>query len=254
MIQATLGIDRVALATDFGAAGPYVGQMRLCLSGLIRQIPVVEMISDLVPFRPELAAYLLPALVRAMPARSLYLCVVDPGVGGERAALAIQANGEWYIGPDNGLLAMVARRAEEVQVLRVDWRPARLSYSFHGRDLFAPVAAMLCDGTIPPCTRIDRSEMVGSDWPDDMYKVIYADGYGNLITGLRTSGRGKETVLRAAGRDVPYARTFCEVPMSQPFWYENAFGLIELAASQGSARLVLGLGPGDPVQILSPVP
>lgn len=253
MIQATGAIDRVALLTDFGAAGPYVGQMRLRLSGLIPQVPVVEMISDLEPFRPDLAAYLLPALVRGMPAGTLYLCVVDPGVGGARSALAIQADGNWYVGPDNGLLAMVTRRAEQVRILRVDWRPERLSHSFHGRDLFAPVAAMLCDGAVPPCTEIDRSKMVGSDWPDDMGIVIYADGYGNLITGLRAFGFGKETGLRAAGRDVPYARTFCEVPIGQPFWYENAFGLIELAISGGNASVVLGVGPGDPVEIPSRV-
>ena len=104
-------IDRIALVTDFGPGGPYVGQLKLRLSELVPGIPVIDLVSDLTPFRSDLAAYFLPALVRDIPNSTLYLCVVDPGVGGERAALAVLADGNWYVGPDNGLLAVVARRA-----------------------------------------------------------------------------------------------------------------------------------------------
>jgi len=242
-------IDRIALVTDFGGTGPYVGQMKLRLSGLIPQVPVIDLISDLAPFRADLAAYLLPALVRDMPTRTLYLCVVDPGVGGERSALAIEADGDWYVGPDNGFLALVARRAHRAQVLRIDWRPEILSASFHSRDLFAPVAASLCDSKIPHHTEIDQGVLVGNDWPHELAKVIYADRYGNLITGIRAANLDRDTPLRIGGRDIVYARTFCAVPPGQAFWYENAFGLVELAVSQGDARRVLGLGLGDGVEL-----
>jgi len=242
-------IDRIALVTDFGAGGPYLGQMKLRLSGLLPRVLVIDLISDLAPFRADLAAYLLPALVRDMPARTLYLCVVDPGVGGERSALAIEADGGWYVGPDNGLLALVARRANQIRVLRIDWRPAVLSASFHGRDLFAPVAAALCGGKIPYYTELDRGLLIGNDWPNALAKVIYADSYGNLITGLQAADLDRNTWLWAGGRDITYARTFCAVPPGQAFWYENAFGLVELAVNQGGARRVLGLGPGDRVEL-----
>ena len=247
-------IDRIALVTDFGGTGPYVGQMKLRLSGLLPRIPVIELVSDLVPFRPDLAAYLLPALARDMPARTLYLCVVDPGVGGTRGVLSIEADGDWYLGPDNGLLAMVVRYANEVQVLRVDWRPERLSDSFHGRDLFCPLAAMLIEGETPAAVPLDGEAMLGWNWPEDLGKVIYADRYGNLITGTRAAGLDKDTRLRAGGREIAYARTFCEVPPAQAFWYENSFGLAELAVNQGSARLVLGLGFGDSVELCGSAP
>lgn len=147
--------------------------MKLRFSELLPWLPVIDLVSDLAPFRADLAAYFLPALVRDMSARTLYLCVVDPGVGGERSALAVEADGDWYVGPDNGLLALVARRASKVRVLRVDWRPEVLSPSFHGRDLFAPVAAILCDGRVPRCTEIDRDALIGNDWPHELAKVIF---------------------------------------------------------------------------------
>jgi len=241
-------IDRIALVTDFGGTGPYLGQMQLCLSRLLPRPPVIDLVSDLAPFRADLAAYLLPALVRNMPARTLYLCVVDPGVGGERSALAIKADEDWYVGPDNGLLTLITRRAGRAQVLRVDWRPKVLSASFHGRDLFAPVAAMLCDGRVPRCTEINKGTLTGNDWPDQLAKVIYVDRYGNLVTGMQACDLGKDTRLGVGGREIAYAHTFCAVPPGQAFWYENSFGLVELAINQGNAHHTFGLGPGDEIE------
>jgi len=238
-------IERIALVTDFGGTGPYMGQMRLRLSGLLPRIPIFDLVSDLAPFRPDLTAYFLPALVRDMPPRTLYLCVVDPGVGGERAALAVEADGDWYVGPDNGLLALVTQRAGRVRVLRVDWRPQVLSPSFHGRDLFAPVAAMLCKGKKPDGTELGLDALIGNDWPQGLAKVIYVDGYGNLITGIQAYDLDRDIGLQVGEWEIPYARTFCAVPPGQAFWYENSFGLVELAVNQGDAHRALGLDLGD---------
>jgi len=184
-------------------------------------------------------------LARDVPRRTLYVCVVDPGVGGNRAALAVLADGDWYVGPDNGVLALVARRSRFRQVLRIDWRPANLSDSFHGRDLFAPVAAMLCEGTVPSCAEIESGRMVGASWPNELPRIVYVDPYGNLMTGLRAASLDRGTTLEAGGRVLRYARTFCEVPAGTAFWNENSVGLVELAVNQGDASAVLGLGPGD---------
>jgi S-adenosylmethionine hydrolase len=245
-------VRRIALVTDFGAAGPYVGQMRLRLSALVPEVPLMDLVSDLTPFRPDLAAYLLPALVRDMPSETLYLCVVDPGVGGGRLALTVSAGGDLFVGPDNGLLALVARRARPARVDRVDWRPRTLSASFHGRDLFAPLAAELARGRRPASIEMDPAEMVGSAWDGDLRGILYADRYGNLMTGLRASRLPRRCLVRAGGQTLRFARTFCEVPEGTPFWYDNALGLVELAVNQGSAEHLLGLVPGDPVQTVDP--
>ncbi len=243
-------IKRIALVTDFAAAGPYSGQLRMVLDGLLPELPVVDLVSDLPPFRPDLAAYLIPQLIRDVPSDTLFLCVVDPGVGGERAVLALRADGNWFVGPDNGLLAVVARRAGEVHCRRVDWRPQRLSASFHGRDLFAPIAARIAKGIALSGADLTPAGMEGHDWPGECLKVIYRDGYGNLCSGIRASGVDRRVRIATGDRAIGYARTFCEVPAGTPFWYENSFGLIELAVNQGRADRLLGLAPGDELGLI----
>lgn len=237
-------IERIALVTDFSAASPYSGQLRMVLHGLVPELPVFDLVSDLEPFRADLAAYLIPQLIRDVPSATLFLCVVDPGVGGERAALALRADGNWFAGPDNGLLAMVAKRAQRAYCRRVDWRPPHSSASFHGRDLFAPIAARIVRGMELLGADLPTAGMVGHDWPEECAKVVYRDGYGNLCSGIRASGIDRRIRVAAGEREIGYARTFCEVPAGTPFWYENSFGLIELAVNQDRADRLLGLAPG----------
>ena len=243
-------IRRIALVTDFGAGSLYVGQMLLRLSELVPEIPVVDLVSNLPPFRPDLSAYLLSALVRDVPDDTLFLCVVDPGVGGGRSVIHIEADRRCYVGPDNGLMSVVARRGRVVRVRRVTWRPGRVSASFHGRDLFCPVVGMLVRGERLESLSVDRESIVGSDWPDDLAKVVFVDGYGNLISGMRASALSGDVRLRAAGTALSRARTFCEVPHGTAFWYENSLGLVELAVNKGRADLTLGLEAGDPIDVL----
>jgi S-adenosylmethionine hydrolase len=223
--------------------------MILRLGSLCAGTQIVNLISDLPPFRPDLAAYLLPALVRDVPQDTLLVCVVDPGVGGERGVLALEADGRWYVGPDNGLLSIVARRAGAMRMLRVKWRPERMSASFHGRDLFCPMAAMLVQGVIPDAESLGTQSAVGADWPDELATIVYVDGYGNLMTGVRADRVPAKVEVQAGGRRIAYARTFCEVPAGTPFWYENSFGLVELAVSHGRADETLGLGPGESINL-----
>lgn len=240
----TPAIRRIALVTDFGA-GPYVGQVLLRLQALLPGVPAFDLVSDLPPFRPDLAAYLLPALVRDCPPETLFLCVVDPGVGGARAALALAVDGHWFVGPDNGLVAPLARRARDLRVERVDWRPTWSSDSFHGRDLFAPVAARLCLGQDLATVPLAADALVGWGGPADLAKVVYVDRYGNLVTGWRAAGIDHGARLRVGTRRLAHARTFGEVPPGEGFWYENGFGLVEVAVNQGRADLALGLVAGD---------
>ncbi|MGB5835142.1 MAG: SAM-dependent chlorinase/fluorinase [Thiohalocapsa sp.] len=234
---------RIALITDFGG-GPYVGQMGLVLSALA-DVPTISVVSDLPAFRPELAAFLLPGLRHRMPKSTLYLCVVDPGVGGERGVLAAAVDGDWLVGPDNGLLLPCIRRDPNARVFRVDWRPEQLSDSFHGRDLFAPIAAFIVGGHLPRCTTTKTHALVGADWPSALPKVCYVDHYGNLITGVDADQVSRDEVLRIGPHDIRFARTFCEMPPGIPFWYRNALGLVEIAVNQRRADRLLNLSSGD---------
>ncbi len=239
----------ILLATDFGLEGPYVGQMKAVLARAAPGVPVIDLIADLPPFAPKAAAYLLPALAAEFTAGAVFLCVVDPGVGGARLPLALEADGRWFVGPDNGLLAIAGRHAADLRGFTIDWRPERLSASFHGRDLFAPAAARLATGAPLPMSPRDGSDIVGAGWPDDLPAVVYVDHYGNAMTGLRAAKISDDARLSAGGCTLGRARTFSDVAPGEAFWYENANGLVEIAVNQGRADEALGLAVGAIVAI-----
>ncbi|MBX6322432.1 MAG: SAM-dependent chlorinase/fluorinase, partial [Rhodospirillaceae bacterium] len=136
----------IVLFTDFGLHGPYTGQVKAVLHGMAPGMPQIDLFADAPAGDPRASAYLLAAYATWFPAGTVFLCVVDPGVGGPRPAVIVEADGRWYVGPGNGLFEMVVRRAAIARRWDIAWRPERLSRSFHGRDLFAPVAAMLARG------------------------------------------------------------------------------------------------------------
>jgi S-adenosylmethionine hydrolase len=232
----------IFLFTDFGAEGPYLAQLQAVLAAEAPRVPAFNLLSDAPAADPRRAAYLLAPLAADLPAGAVVLGVVDPGVGGDRLPVVVDAGGLRFVGPDNGLFSRAAASDGNVRAWRIDWRPARLSVSFHGRDLFAPVAARLAAGIEVPLAEIPVSGLVGSDWPDEIGEIVYADGYGNLFTGLRGDRLGDDAILEAGGRRLRYARTFSAVPAGEAFWYRNSCGLVEIAASGGSARERLGLG------------
>jgi S-adenosylmethionine hydrolase len=133
----------------------------------------------------------------------------------------------------------------------IDWKPERLSASFHGRDLFAPVAAMLARGEPPPGRPHEDGADRRADWPDDLGEIVYVDHFGNAMTGLRAVMLPPDARLAAAGRVLARARTFSDRPPGAAFWYENSNGLAEIAVNQGRADRDLGLSIGVPVEIVS---
>jgi hypothetical protein len=232
----------VFLFTDFGWSGPYIGQMTTAIVGHHPQIPVISLMHDAPAMRPDLAAYLLAACCHDLPEGSVVVAVVDPGVGGERAALLVETSRLTFIGPDNGLLS---RLPDIERVSRIDWRPPRLSASFHGRDLFAPAAARLLIGAALPVRPLDRATMVGADWPEDAQRVVFIDAYGNLMSGIDAAEVAETRHLRIGGQRIAHAETFSQVPPGELFWYANSLGLVEVAANGAAAAAKLSLALGD---------
>ena len=150
------------------------------------------------------------------------------------------------MGPDNGLPSVAASRARKCEAYAIRWRPKELSHSFHGRDLFAPVAAMLARGT-RSAAKLRKSALAVSFGPGDLREVIYVDHFGNVMTGLRAGALVPGCTLRVKGRAIAHGRVFSEMPPGQPFWYENSLGLVELAANGASTQRALGIVVGDPI-------
>jgi S-adenosylmethionine hydrolase len=241
----------IALFTDFGLAGPYTGQVKAVLARQAPGVPVIDLFADLPAGSPKPAAYLLAAYAGWFAPPIVFLAVVDPGVGSSRRAVVVEADGRFYVGPENGLFELVVRRAASARCWEITWRPQVLSASFHGRDLFAPVAARLAvAGADRAMLRATQTAAV-SDWPDELGEIIYIDHFGNAISGLRAAALPATAKLAAGGQQLARAGTFADVPAGTAFWYENANGLAEIAVNCGRADAVLGLGIGSRLTIVS---
>ncbi len=236
----------IALLTDFGVGSLYSGQMQLALKERcpVTSTAIVDLVSDLPKFCPDLAAYLIPPLISHFSKKWFCLCVVDPGVGSSRRALALKADEQWFVGPDNGLLSRVAERARDCQWWSLPL-PNKSSSTFHGRDLFAPEAAHILLHGEPTGEQIEGVDIVGSDWPTELQKIIYRDHYGNLMTGIRASSIASTRKFRVGGYLLDSATTFSDLPVGAPFWYENSIGLVEFAANKMRADRLLDLDLGD---------
>lgn len=241
----------LVLFTDFGWGGPYVGQMKAVLARIAPMVPVVDLMHDAPTWNPKAASYLLPQVMSEFPLETVIVGVVDPGVGSEqRLPVAMHADGRWFVGPGNGLFELVRRRAVRAELSEIVWRPQRLSASFHGRDLYAPIAAWIATGALAPGMLRPHLPKMGLDWPDDLAEFIHFDRFGNAITGLRASVIPANARLVVRGRALPRARVFSDVQEGEPFFYENSMGLLEVAVNQGRAEDALCLRRGDGVDVV----
>lgn len=237
----------IVLFTDFGLEGPYTGQVQAVLLRDAPGVPVVSLFADAPAGQPRPAAYLLAAYAAWFPAGSVLLCVVDPGVGSARLPLIVEAQGRLYVGPDNGLLELAQRQDPYGRAWRIEWQPTVLSASFHGRDLFAPVAARLARGEPPDTLGIAVAPLRFPEWPDQLAEIVYIDRYGNAMTGLRAEAVTPATALAIGPRTIRNAATFSAARPGEPVWYVNSNGLIEIAVNRGRADAVLGLSIGSPI-------
>ena len=243
----------IYLFSDFGANGPYVGQLSAVLADMVPAETVVDLMHDAPMFDHRAAAYLLAALVQHLPAGGVVLGVVDPGVGcTDRRPIVMRVGGRWYVGPDNGLFAIIAKHAGGGEWWQITWRPEHLSKTFHGRDLFALVAGMLARGDNVPGELFDGNNAVGMDWPNDLSEVVYIDHYGNAMTGIRALTLPKDAVLKVAEINIMQAHIFSDVESGKVMWYENSCGLVEIAVNQANAAEVMSLYVGSHVLALTP--
>lgn len=237
----------IVLLTDFGYADLYVGQVKVVLARLAPTVPVIDLLHAVPNFQVRAGAHLLAALARDFTGDCVCLAVVDPGVGGGRQPVVAEIDGKYFVGPDNGLLSVLAARAAQCRFWRIDWRPSQFSASFHGRDLFAPIAASLATALFPhdKLSSIDFLNVMLD--ANDLAEIIYLDHYGNAMTGLRVASH--DTKLLLNGEVLEFARTFSEVPENTAFWYKNSLGLVEIAVNCGSAASRFCLAVGGAVQV-----
>ncbi|QJA06697.1 SAM-dependent chlorinase/fluorinase [Thermosulfurimonas marina] len=244
----------VVLLTDFGLADHYVGVMKGVILSRVPEAVLVDLTHEIPPQDVRTAAYELWVSYRYFPQGSLFVCVVDPGVGTERRALLLETEGYLFLGPDNGLFTplFLSHRHFKLYALEVErFLLPEPSRTFHGRDLFAPAAAALLSGLPPEECGSRVSDPVLLLWPRPEPRpgglkvpVLRVDRFGNLITAATREHlpeRGFRVLV--AGREIPFAGTYAEVPEGHPLALWGSDGFLEIAVNRGSAAEVFGPEP-----------
>jgi S-adenosylmethionine hydrolase len=240
----------ITLLTDFGTADGYVAEVKGVLLTLAPGVQVVDLTHDIPPGDIRAGAYALGRAWDAFPKGTVHLAVVDPGVGTDRRALAVESGGQRFVAPDNGLLSRVIEgRSFKAFTLpvRADAAP-----TFHGRDVFAPAAAALARGE--PCTgtpvtdpvrltaaRIQRraSAVLG--------EIVHVDRFGTLITNIPADRVADGALVRVGAYELALHRTFGEVASGDPVAFIGSGGTVEVAVRDGRADVVLGASRGTEV-------
>lgn len=244
----------VTFLTDFGHVDPYVGVMKGALLRVHAKAVLVDLGHAVPPQDVTAGAFHLAAAVGQFPAGTVHVAVVDPGVGTARRLLAAAAHECCWLGPDNGLLALVLARDPDAEVRVLD--PEHLGLrdvarTFHGRDVLAPVAGWLANGRYGFSALGRRVD----DWVrcDDLFggapRVVHVDGYGNLITNVPAASLSGRQQVRLGGRRVPIRGTYGDVAVGDVVAVVGSYGLLEIAVNGGSAAVTLGLQRGAPIEL-----
>lgn len=253
----------ITLTTDFGLRDPYVASMKAVILSIQRDVLLVDISHDLPAHRVLPAAFLLRGVCPRFPAGTIHVAVVDPGVGGARRPVLVQTRQHFLVGPDNGLFGLLIRDGG----LKGAWRLqnekyflSSISRTFHGRDLFAPVAAHLAGGVPPEAFGPEIRDLQKIDYPLPRTRadrvegeIIWIDRFGNCVTNIsepdaaRWSG-GEPFVTRVASRVIGGAcPSYDSVRPGQCLAIFNSLEHLEIACNQGRADEALGLQEGDPV-------
>ncbi|HUJ10620.1 MAG TPA: SAM-dependent chlorinase/fluorinase [Verrucomicrobiae bacterium] len=275
----------VTLITDFGTRDWFVGSMKGVILGLNPRATIVDITHEIPAGDIRAGAFALVASYRCFPSKTIHVAIVDPGVGSSRSAIAAKTADYIFVGPDNGVLSFALAREKVMEIRRLDnenYLRKPVSATFHGRDVFAPVAAHLTQEIrfdslgekLADCVRLDFPQARAANG-EVLGEIIYIDHFGNAITNIEFAATGVETAVpsgKAPGRRKSVAptkglsRTFAkarvpgklkcgikrfyqDVPPGQPLAMISSSGFLEIAVNRGSAASQFGLKIGDAVEV-----
>ncbi len=255
----------ITLLTDFGAKDHYVASMKGVILGINPRCTLVDITHEVPPQNIEDGAFVLANAYSHFPKGTIHVAIVDPGVGSPRKPILLVTRNYFFLGPDNGLLSFAASKdgvKEARELSRKKFFLPRLSTTFHGRDIFAPVSAHLSLGVRPSLlgpklngwAKLDMSEarIVGRNL---VGRVLYIDSFGNILsnideTKLLRFTRGRPFVVKIGRRRIgSLKKGYWEVEKGDPIALIGSEGLLELAVREGNAQKVLKVERGDSIRV-----
>jgi len=248
----------LALLTDFGSSDHYAGTMKAVISSVNPAAHVIDISHSVTPQGISEAAYLLWASYRFFPEETIFVIVVDPGVGSDRDILLLRMASRWFLLPDNGVADFVLGDHPVDQTLRVRQRESRyvlskVSSTFHARDIFAPVASYLALGVSPrelgdPCPAPSRKNFFCMK-PGKTASVLHVDHFGNIITDVRGEDAQPATVSLKGRKLGRWIKSYAEAPDRVPCLICGSSGLIEIITKNGNAARMLKVKSGAPLRV-----
>jgi S-adenosylmethionine hydrolase len=252
----------ITITTDFGHKGPFVAVMKGVILSRYPAAQIVDLMHDIPAQWPPEAGFWVSRSYRWFPEGSIHLAIVDPGVGTERDILIVESDGHTFMAPDNGLLGHLLDTAASANVFRLDMARLELpepSATFHGRDIFAPVAADLAAGRITVSDVATETREWIPGWIDEPEAaagrvtgvIVTVDTFGNLISNIDAAYLEglAEPVANIAGHQIPMLRTYGQAQPGDYLALVNSFGVVEIARAEGDAAEGLGSARGAPLVI-----
>ncbi len=259
----------ITLTTDFGLKDPYAAEMKAVILSISPKTKIVDITHQIEKFNIRMGAYTLAAACPYFPKGTIHVIVIDPGVGTKRKAILIQTKTACFIGPDNGVLALAAKSQGIKHVYRIEnpkFMLPRISNTFHGRDIFAPAAAHLANGTSPSEFGPEIPEIVTPQFAKITKtktiltgEIIHIDGFGNIITNLREKDLKSMDIEKTVNLKIKDAmlklklcKAYSEVDAQQPLVIIGSHNFLEISVNQGNAAENLQTKVGDKVTLYHP--
>jgi len=254
----------ITLTTDFGTVDPFVGVMKGVIAGINPEAQVIDISHGVPPQDIIAGALILRHSVSYFPRGTIHVAIVDPGVGSDRRPLLVQCDGNYFVGPDNGVLSLALEGKEPTRIIQLsnpDYHLQPTSATFHGRDIFAPVAAHLSQGVDPAAfgmaldnfARIQRPEIVKSQRVIEG-EIVYIDGFGNLFTTIQ-----EQDLAALPNKDISVtirdttihglSQNYADGENGRCLALINSWGLLEITYYKDNAQRRIAAKIGDKVQI-----
>jgi S-adenosylmethionine hydrolase len=251
----------ITLTTDFGLSDPFVGIMKGVILGIAPSAQLVDITHGIRSCDIGEAAFLIETAYRFFPEGTVHIVVVDPGVGSARCPLAARSHGHLFVAPDNGVLSSVLDE-DVYHITNGDFFLNPVSRTFHGRDIFAPVAARLARGSPiesvgPRVHAFVKKALQAPQYQDGKLvgTVLHVDRFGNVITNLRRSDLGSNFAICIAGRRITrFCASFSEAEGGEIVALEGSTGYIEIVLNQASASDLLNVKRGTQIEVESRLP
>ena len=258
----------ITLLSDFGLKDSYVAQMKATILSICPEATIVDISHQVERHNLRMGAFILASAAPYFPHGTIHVAVVDPGVGGKRRPIIIETNRSFYVGPDNGLLLLAAKSdgIERVyHIVEKRFMAERISATFHGRDIFAPVAAHVANGVEP--SRIGRviNDFLVPDYAEAKIRrgavdceVVHIDGFGNVVTNIHSKDLGRTVMrygssfkLKHKGKSVGLKlyRTYSDVQVGTLLGLIGSHGFLDIAVNQGSAAERLDVTQGSKLKL-----